>query len=116
MQASRINTLGTIYMEDKVISKIVAEAVKSCYGIVGLAGTNTLTGLIQLLTQDPTTGVLVDVDGNELVLTLSVIVEYGVRINMVMENVMETIKYQVESMTGLSVRSIHIQVRGIRVE
>ena len=71
MQASRINTLGTIYMEDKVISKIVAEAVKTCYGIVGLAGTNTLTGLIQLLTQDPTAGVLVDVDGNELVLTLS---------------------------------------------
>ena len=113
MQASRINTLGTIYMEDKVISKIVAEAVKTCYGIVGLAGTNTLTGL---LTQDPTAGVLVDVDGNELVLTLSVVVEYGVRINMVMENVMETIKYQVESMTGMSVRSIHIQVRGIRVE
>ena len=44
-----------------------------------------------------------------------VIVAYGVSIKTVTDNLIETVKYKVESLTGLTVGKINIYVEGVRV-
>ena len=117
MPGKKITALGAIYIDDKVISAIVGNAAMKCYGIVGLAAKNSLDGLFQLLSRENyKRGGNIAFAGNELILSLSVILEYGVRINAVTENIMENIKYSVESTTGLHVNNIEILVQGLRME
>ena len=44
-----------------------------------------------------------------------VIVSYGTRIPEVASNVMEKVKFAVESTTGLSVAQVNVNVQGIQV-
>ena len=85
--------------------------------VVGLAAKNSMDDIFQLLSiENYARGVKVLVEGNRIELILSVILEYGVRINMVTENIMETVKYAVEKSTGLNVSNIEILVQDLRME
>ena len=46
---------------------------------------------------------------------LYIVVEYGTRITSVANSVSDSVKYQVEKMTGLHVESVNIHVKGLRV-
>ena len=46
---------------------------------------------------------------------LFVIVEYGVSIFAVTSSAMDTVRYDVETQTGLKVSKVNIKVEGIRV-
>ena len=46
---------------------------------------------------------------------LYIVVEYGISIVAVCNNIIDTVKYKIESMTGAKVRRISITVEGIRV-
>lgn len=117
MAAIYINEYGSITVSDKVIAKIVSEAVYETYGIVGMAAKNTKDGIYELLNlENATKGVEVKTDENNKVnIRISVIIEYGVRISVVAENIIDKVKYYVEKNTGLDVNSITIRVEGIRV-
>ena len=44
-----------------------------------------------------------------------VIVAYGISIGTVSDNLIETVKYKVESFTGMKIAKINIYVEGVRV-
>ena len=46
---------------------------------------------------------------------LFVIIEYGTRITTVAQSVADTVKFKVETMTGIPVNSVNVHVRGLRV-
>ena len=48
-------------------------------------------------------------------ISLYIIVEYGVSIAAVAKNVIESVKYRVESMVGIKVDKVDVTVEGIRV-
>ena len=61
-------------------------------------------------------GISVDIDeNNEITLDFHVIISYGVSIATVSDNLMETVKYKVESFTGMTVKTMNIYVEGVRV-
>jgi uncharacterized alkaline shock family protein YloU len=60
-------------------------------------------------------GVEVHLDGDEVHITLYIIVEYGTKITEVAHNVMGKVKYVIESMTGLTVTGVDVVVPGVRV-
>lgn len=111
------NELGSIYIDDRVVANIACSSAMESYGIVGLAAQNTKDGLYELLgLENMTRGVCVHcIDAAHVEIELSVIMEYGVRIAVVAENMIDTIKYNVETLTGLTVDAVHIIVRDIRV-
>ena len=54
-------------------------------------------------------------EDNMITIDFHVIVSYGISINTVAENLTETVKYKVESFTGLKIKKINIHVEGVRV-
>lgn len=116
MSAVLKNKYGQIVIEDKVIATVAALSAQESYGIVGLVAQNTKDGLFELLRFDnKTKGVNVVVNGNVVDVELTVMLEYGVRIAVVCENIISKVKYNIENNTHLKVNSVNVLVQGIRV-
>ena len=113
-----INTnLGTIQIEPAVLAQIAGVSAMESYGIVGMASKNAADGIFQLLRfENLSKGIEVDVDETSINIKLHVILEYGVRISTVGENIIDRVRFNVEQMTGLTVDNIEILVEGIRMD
>jgi uncharacterized alkaline shock family protein YloU len=60
-------------------------------------------------------GVKVRSKDNELYIELFVMVQYGTKISVIANNVIQKIRYNMENYTGLKVTSITVNVQGVRV-
>lgn len=108
---------GTISINTDVIATYAGSVAVECFGIVGMTAVNVKDGMFKLLKKDYLShGINATIDdNNEISLDFHVIVSYGVSIETVMDNLIETVKYKVEAFTGLTVKHIHIFVEGVRV-
>ncbi len=115
MIATIKNKLGRIIISEKVITTLAARSASETYGIVGLAAQNVKDGIYELLrVENNTKGVTVRINNDKVEIDLTVIMEYGVRIAVVAENIIDKIKYNIESNTNLK-ESVNVIVQGIRV-
>ena len=115
MAAKYTTDIGSIIIDDEVIAKTAGMAALDCYGVVGMASTNVKDGLVQLLLGDSLTkGIKVSSDGDAVSIEFHIIVEYGISISEVCKTIVETVRYKLESMTGVKVRKVGISVEGIR--
>jgi uncharacterized alkaline shock family protein YloU len=108
-----ITTLGTIHISPKAVATIAYHATLQSYGVVGLAPKNLAEGLA--ITKDPTRGVLVHYNGEQVDIDIHVIIEYGTRITSVADSVANAVRYNVEKALGMPVRNINIHIQGLRV-
>ncbi len=110
------STLGKIEVSPKAIASIVGDAVMSCYGIVGMASAKLGDGIAELLTGDSVhRGIEVKMANGKIIIDLYVIVEYGTRISEVAQNVMQSVKFNVENSLGMDVAEVNVHVQGLRV-
>lgn len=117
MPAKVSTELGTISIDDNVIATIAGISAMESYGIVGMASKRATDGLFELLkSENLTKGIKVFSKEEILTIDLHVILEYGVKISVVAENIIDRVKFNVESYTGLKITKININVQGIRVE
>lgn len=117
MPAKTNNDYGYVNIEDNVIATIAGLSAMESYGIVGMASKNATDGFFELLKWDNMSkGVRIYTDKDEVTIDLHVILEYGMRISVVSENIIEKVKFNVENLTGLKVNKVNIYVQGIRVE
>lgn len=107
--------LGSIHVSPRAIATIAYHATLESYGVVGLTSKNLMVGLAQVLVKDPTHGVDVDYDGQNINIDLYVIIEYGTRIASVAQSVSNTVRYHVEKALGMPVNAINVHVQGLRV-
>ncbi|MGE4282626.1 MAG: Asp23/Gls24 family envelope stress response protein [Clostridia bacterium] len=108
---------GNIIIPADVLANMVGIAATQCYGVVGMASRNTADGLVSLLKREVLSkGIRVVVDGDYLVVDLHIIVEYGVNISAICENIVNNVRYSLESMTGLKIKKINVFVESMRVE
>jgi uncharacterized alkaline shock family protein YloU len=116
--AAKLNTeLGIISIDDNVIANIAGISAMESYGIVGMASKNATDGLFELLKSDYLSkGIRVNSKEDILTIDLHVILEYGVRISVVAENIIDKVRFNIEKFTGLKVGRINVNVQGIRVE
>lgn len=117
MKGSMTTDLGIITIDPEVIAKYAGTVAVECFGIVGMAAVSVKDGLVKLLKKESLThGIQVDIsDDNKLTINFHVIVAYGVNISTVSNNLVSTVKYKVESFTGMEVEKINIYVEGVRV-
>ena len=116
MGAVTVNSLGELSISDDVLATLAGISAIECYGIVGMASKRATDGLVELLGSDNLSrGVKVVSQGNEVSVELYIIVEYGISIAAVAKNVIETVKYNVENLTGATVKKVNITVEGVRV-
>ena len=116
MKGSMNTHLGNIIIDPEVIAQYAGSVAVECFGIVGMASVNVKDGLVKLLMKESIThGISVNIVNNKLILDFHVIVSYGVSIVTVCDNLINNVKYKVESFTGLEIEKINIFVEGVRV-
>lgn len=110
------NSYGKIDYSDEFLSNLAGLASMDCYGIVGMASQKAMDGIVELLKgENLNKGVKITTENGSVRIHLFVIVEYGVSIAAVAANVIDTVKYKVEKITGLNVDKVNVTVNGIRV-
>ncbi len=107
--------IGSIKISPGAIASIAYHAARQSYGVVGLTSKNLVNGLTQVLVKDPTYGVEVTYDGQNIIIDLYVVIEYGTRIKSVALSVRNTVRYQVEKALGMPVSEVNVHVRGLRI-
>ncbi|MBR6800773.1 MAG: Asp23/Gls24 family envelope stress response protein [Eubacteriaceae bacterium] len=108
------------------IKQIAAIAATECFGVVGIS--KKMPILNRIIPRDAaelSKGVevtYVDIeekscgeDKDEVIIDVYVIMEFGLRLTSVAENLMDTIKYNVEAQTDVKVKKINVHVNYVRV-
>lgn len=110
------NDQGTIFITEDVMLKVVGYAALECYGIVAMSSKRAKDGFVEWLGRENLSkGVQIRSSGDMLDVDLFIIVEYGISISEVCKTIMDTVRYKLESMTGVQVRNVNVSVEGIRV-
>ena len=110
------NENGFVNYSEDVIANIVGVSTMECYGVVGMASKNATDGIWELIRGESLNkGVKIHYKDNNLFIELYIIVEYGTKISVIANNIIQKIKYNVENYTGLKVSSVTVNVQGVRV-
>ena len=107
--------LGSIHVTPRAIASIAYHTALQSYGVVGFTSKNFVEGLAQVIVKDPTHGVEVHYDGQDINIDLYVIIEYGTRIKSVANSVSNTVRYKVEKALGMPINEINVHVCGLRI-
>lgn len=108
---------GYIHYSDEVIAKIVGLSTMECYGVVGMVSKNASDGFWELIrVENLSKGVKITLtEDDRLNIELFVMVEYGTKISVIANNIIQKVRYSVENFTGLKVSSITVNVQAVRV-
>ncbi|HBM81729.1 MAG: Asp23/Gls24 family envelope stress response protein [Clostridiales bacterium] len=116
MACKIVTNLGNIVFSDEVIANIAGISTMECYGVVGMASRRATDGLVELLKRENLSkGVKVSCENDELTIELFIVVEYGTKISVIASNIIQKVKYTLESLTGLKVKKVVVNVQSIRV-
>lgn len=108
---------GEVTIDNEVLAKVTGVTAVECYGIVGMAMVNMTSGIAKLLRGDNITkGISLTVKDNVMSIELHIIIEYGVNIKAVTDNLISTVAYKLETFSGLTVGHIDVYVEDIRVD
>ncbi len=99
------NNLGQVKISNDVIVTIAGLAALEVEGV------DTITSLTDKLLKN--NGVKIQMEDSDVTLDIAITIEYGMSIPSVCEKVQENVKNTVETMTGLEVSQVNIQVQEI---
>lgn len=96
--AEQVNQDGEVVLSDDVLTSIIGMAVTKVEG-------TTLIG------RNAKKSVKVEIDGNDVAITLQIGVQYGLKIPEVTELLRKEVQEAVTNMTGMNVTAIHVHVQ-----
>lgn len=116
MECKIKNDIGTIFITEDVMLKVAGHAAMECYGIVAMSRKRAKDGIVEWLGRESLSkGVQLKLLDDTLDVDLFIIVEYGISISEVCKTIVNTVRYKLESMTGITVRRVNISIEGIRI-
>ena len=101
---SRSDELGNIHISEEVLAAISAAAALEVEGVDCLTNPNK---------KNSTKGIHIKLEEEQVVVTMSVLMTYGHTIPEMGKAVQEAVKNAIESMTGLAVSAVNVNVGGI---
>ena len=111
------NQFGNIDISNEVIATVVGGAATEIFGIVGMASKNQIRdNLNEILKRDDySKGVVIRQEDEGIAVDVYIIVGYGTKISEVCRNVQDKVKYNLDSMLGITAESVNVIVQGVRV-
>ena len=111
------NQFGNIDISNEVIATVVCGAATEIFGIVGMASKNQIRdNLNEILKRDNySKGVVIRQEDEGIAVDVYIIVGYGTKISEVCRNVQDKVKYNLDSMLGITAESVNVIVQGVRV-
>ena len=94
---------GNIYYSEELIKDIVSMSTMECNGVIDMANRST-------------NGVKIGLSDEKLDISVFVIVKYGIKISTIANDIIQRVKNNVENYAGVSINSITVNVKGVRLE
>ncbi len=116
-QKPEINTeMGTIRIADEVVSTVAGLAAAEVEGVASLSG-GWGTDLVEKLgRKNLGKGIKVEVADGSTSIEISIVVKFGYPIPDVAETVQQEVKQSVETMTGLIVKAVNVNVIAVDIK
>lgn len=111
-QSSKI---GTVQIADDVVAMIASLAATEVDGVSSMVGNITNELMSKVGMKKLTKGVRVDILETNVVVDLSIIMEYGFNIPATCQKVQDKVKTAIETMTGLTVTDVNIRIAGVNM-
>lgn len=107
---------GIVKISDEVVEVIAGIAASEIKGVVGMSA-GLVNGISQILSgkKNLSKGVKVNVGEDSASIDLYIVVEYGIKIPELAEEVQSNVKKSVESMTGLNVSGVNVYVQNVSI-
>lgn len=116
--ATQTDTPGHVVVSARAIGSVAHHATLGCYGIVELVPQDLRSRVSRRFGHpsppDARDGIAVQVDGSRIVVTLHVVVEYGVPIAEVAHNAIRTVYFAIERAFGIRPVAVNVHVHGLR--
>ncbi len=107
---------GQVSIDNSVIASIAGAVANKCYGVVGMAKKSRKDGLVDLLKfENMGKGIDISAEENGIVVTMHIIVEYGVNIKAICDSIVHNVEYKIEKNVGLKVKRVDVIVESVRV-
>ena len=107
--------IGEVQIADEVVAIIAGLAATEVDGVASMAGNITNELVSKLGMKNLSKGVMVTVEGKNVSVQISLIIEYGCSVPVVTAKVQERVKSAIENMTGLEVTEVKITVAGVNM-
>ena len=104
---------GTVYINEEVIATIAATAIRDVEGVVGLSGNLSDDVKGMLSKKNNSKGVRIILSEDTVSVECNLVVLYGHPVVEIAKNVQSGIVSAIESMTGLKVKSVDVNVGSI---
>lgn len=109
---TQVDELGNIHISEEVLAVIAAAAALEVEGVSSLASGGKDIGDL-LGKKNPARGIRVQVEEERVQVELTILVKYGYTIMNVAKAVQDAVATNIESMSGLSVQAVDINVGGV---
>lgn len=106
---------GTIQISEEVIATIVSVSAKDVEGVAALSGNlgDDIAGILGK--KNVNRGVRVQILDDGVQIEMDVLAKYGCSVTEMGKSLQSTVSAAVESMTGLKVKSVAVNISGISV-
>lgn len=111
----RTTDLGAVRINNDVITAIASIAATEVKGVRRMGGGLGHTLYDMLTKKTNVKGVKIQNVDNDVKLSVYIIVDYGVDIPRIADEVQENVKNAVEKMTGLALSEVNVVVEGVAV-
>mgnify|MGYP002645881923 FL=1 len=108
--------IGEVKIADDVIAIIAALAATEVKGVAKMCGNITNELVSKLGMQKLSKGVKITVGDDSVSVDLALELDYGVNIPVVSEKVQDKVKSAIETMTGLTVAEVNVQIVGVAID
>lgn len=105
---------GNIKISDDAIASIAAIASREVKGVIDLDGGSTAAFAEAIGIKDSTKGIKVDMLNETVSLDINIIVDFGREVSDIAAEVQDKVRESIESMTGLNVNRINVNINGVR--
>lgn len=116
MSIDKKTNYGKIDISLDAIASIAGNAAMNCYGVVDLGSKKSLKDDLRVFlgTEKYTQGIVAKKDKGKYIVNIYIIVIYGVKVNEVVSEVQNQVKYVLEKTFDLKFSSINVYVQGIK--
>lgn len=105
---------GNIKISDEAIASIAAIASRDVEGVVDLDGGSAAAFAEAIGIKDSTKGIKIDMLNENVSLDINLVVDFGREVSDVAAEVQDKVREAIESMTGLNVNKINVNINGVR--
>ena len=105
--------LGTVQISDEVVAVITGLAATEVEGVSAMAGNVTNELMSRVGVKNLAKGVRVEILGQRVKVSLSLMMHYGYNIPTTCGKVQEKVKSTIENMTGLDVTDVNVRIAGV---